>query len=164
MPTLYQLSEDIKYILDLADEDEDEQSLREALENLSGECEDKAESIATLVQELTALSVSRDAEAKRLINRAKVALNAARRAKEYLRENMKMCGMRSLDTNRFRITRCKNSGKSPIDLIEDKVPESYKNETVISKIDTERIREELELGTDLEFAKLADRGEHLRIK
>ena len=164
MPTLYELTDDIKFVLQLADSENADESLTEALDNLQGAFQKKAENIAVLVQELLALSVSRTTEAKRMQDRANVALNSAKRAKEYLRENMESCGMQSLETERFRITRCKNGGKSPLDLIDDQVPTDYRVEKTVSTVDTERIRKELESGSVLKFARFSDRGEHLKIK
>ena len=116
-----------------------------------------------IVNEMLALAEARKNESNRMFKRSKVAENAAKRAKEYLRENMALCGMQSLETKSFKISRCKNS-KSALAVDEHLVPDEYKTETVQTKINTVRIREELESGTVLPFATLKERGENLRIK
>tara|TARA_R100001463_G_scaffold9580_2_gene28799 strand:- start:161 stop:652 length:492 start_codon:yes stop_codon:yes gene_type:complete len=163
MPTLYELSADLMYILDLSDKEGGDESLEKAMEDIQGSIEEKAEAIGMLVAEMNALADARKAEAQRLMNRSKVAANAAKRAKEYLRENMAMCGMQSLETKSFKISRCRNS-KGSVVVDDHLVPDEYKSETVQTKIDTDRIREELESGAVLPFATLKERGENLRIK
>ena len=162
MPTLYELSADLMYILDLADKEGSEESLEQAMDEIQGSIEDKAESIGRLVNEMNMLADTRKEEAKRMTRRAKVAENAAKRAKDYLRENMALCGMQSLETKSFKISRCRNS-KAAVAVEDHLVPDEYKTETVQMKINTDRIREELEAGTVLPFASLKERGENLRI-
>ena len=55
-----------------------------------------------------------------------------------------------------------NGGKQPMEINEDKVPDSFKR--VILETDKEKIREALEKGEQLDFAELKPRGKHISIK
>ena len=162
MPTLYELSADLMYILDLSEKEGSEESLEQAMQEIQGSIEHKAESIGKLVKEMQRLAETRKKEAQRMTRRSKIAENAAERAMNYLQENMTLCGMKSLETVSFKFSRCRNS-QSPVTIEDHLVPDEYKTETVQMKIDKDRIRKELEAGTVLPFATLQERGENLRI-
>ncbi len=163
MPTLYELSADLMYILDLAEKEGGDESLEQAMQEIQGSIEHKAESIGKLVKEMQMLAETRKKEAQRMTRRSKIAENAAERAMNYLQENMTLCGMKSLETESFKISRCRNS-QSPVTIEDHLVPDEYKTETVQMKINKDRIRKELEAGTVLPFATLQERGENLQIK
>ena len=62
----------------------------------------------------------------------------------------------------FTFTIAKNGGKQPIAIQEDQVPQEYKVATYSTNKDL--IREVLERGIELPFAKFEERGETLRIR
>ena len=55
-----------------------------------------------------------------------------------------------------------NGGKQPMEINDDKVPDSFKR--VVLETDKEKIREALEKGETLDFAELKPRGRHVSIK
>tara|TARA_R100001082_G_scaffold5440_1_gene3758 strand:+ start:5099 stop:5593 length:495 start_codon:yes stop_codon:yes gene_type:complete len=159
MPTLYELSADLQFLLDLADQEGGDESIEQALDEIQGQISEKAESIGKIVRELEITAEGRRKEADRLVHRANVAEKAAKRALDYLEQNMRLIGMKTLETKSFKYTRAKNGGKQPIEINEDIVPDDYKVEKVQTKINRERIRKEMESGNKLPFAQFQERGE-----
>jgi len=74
---------------------------------------------------------------------------------------MKRIGKTKFTTNLFSFNITKNGGQQKI-TIDGEVPEEY-TKTIIEN-DTDKIRQALEEGQILPFARLEPRGESLRIK
>ncbi len=74
---------------------------------------------------------------------------------------MKETGKTKFATNLFSFNIAKNGGKQAL-TIDRKVPKEY-TKTIIEN-DTDKIRQALEEGKELPFARLEPRGESLRIK
>lgn len=162
MPNLYQITSDWEkvYVM-LYDEETDEKMIRDTLESIEGEFEDKADNYAKIIRELLGDAEKIKTEKKRLEARQKSIENRAKLLKDKLQEAMKKIGKPQFKTNLFSFNIAKNGGKQVL-TIDGDVPEEY-TKTIIEN-DTDKIRAELEEGKNLPFAHLEPRGESLRIK
>lgn len=161
--SLYTLTEDYLTLLDMAsDPDTDEDALRDTLEAVSGEIEDKAEGYAMVIRELESMSKAIDQEMKRMKNR-KASIDAnIDRMKEALQEAMVLTDKRKFKTKYFSF----NIQKNPPSLVIDKGLEDIPEEFLIEqspKVDTATIKANLKNGIVYDFAHL-EQTEGLRIR
>ena len=162
MSNLYQLTQNYDAVLNmLYDEDTDEQMILDTLEAIEGEIEEKADGYAKIIKELESKKNARKEEAKRLTESAKVFENRVNTLKQNLYNSMKQTGKTKFTTDLFTFNIAKNGGKQTL-TIDGEVPTEY-TKTIIEN-DTEKIRQALEEGQELNFAHLEPRGESLRIK
>lgn len=107
------------------------------------------------------------AEAEQYLMMARVAENAAKRAKELAKWFLESTGQKSVKTTTGRTFAIQaNGGQLPISWADSIDPASLPPEfqKVRIEIDKDRTRAELEAGEQLSFARLDERGAHLRIK
>ena len=162
MSNLYQLTQNYDAVLNmLYDEDTDEQMILDTLEAIEGEIEEKADGYAKIIKELESKKNARKEEAKRLTESAKAFENRVNILKQNLYNSMKQTGKTKFTTDLFTFNIAKNGGKQTL-TIDGEVPTEY-TKTIIEN-DTEKIRQALEEGQELNFAHLEPRGESLRIK
>ena len=144
------------------------QTIRDTMESLEFDFEDKAEAMAALVAEYEATIEGCKAEIRRLTGKAARAENAIDSIKKYLFAEMQYTGLRKVKAGTWNISIAKNGGKAPIVWTEDpselvgKIPELYVK--TVRTVDTGFVRKALEEGATLDFAALGERGESLRIK
>lgn len=159
---LYELTNNYEQVLNmLYDEDIDEQMILDTLESIEGEIEVKADNYAKIIKELEVKRNARKEEAKRLTDSAKTFDNKINFLKNNLYNSMKTTGKTKFATDLFSFSIAKNGGKQAL-TIDGDVPDEY-TKTVIEN-DTDKIRQALENGEELGFARLEPRGESLRIK
>lgn len=163
--TLYELKQDYLYLLSLAEDPEtDPTALMDTLEGLTGEIEDKAEGYACVIRELEAETAKFKAESDRLATHALTLSNRVRAIKLSLLNAMDEMGIGKIQTEHFKVSIAKNGGKQPmyVDSNIDAIPEEY----IVRKPepDKEKIRQALDAGQELEFARLLERGTHLSIR
>lgn len=120
----------------------------------------KLNGYASLIKELEGRSQIRDAESERLHRLALLDENAAKRLKERLRWFMENRHLPEVQTALFRLRLTKNGGRQAITLT-DTVPNEYM--MVVREVDYTKIRAALEAGQKLPFARLEERGKHVRI-
>lgn len=102
MATLYELTEQYQMLLDMAsDEFTDPTALRDTMEGLSGEIEDKAENYAKVMEELNGRADTIDREVDRLKNRATVLRTNAAALKRNLEAAMIATGKTKFKTDLF---------------------------------------------------------------
>lgn len=169
MPTLLDLTTEAQELDAALDRVEDlnepeVQALLERMLDLSLERNNKVDGYCGLIRELELRAEARANEATRLNTRAQVSKNLADSLKSRLLEAFGEMGIKKLETDRFTVTRAKNGGKTPMDVDEANVSKEYTTQVVTTKINKEKIREDLTAGKTLTFAKLGERGVHLRIK
>lgn len=160
MNNLYEIKENWKKVADMLYEEEiDEQCIRDTLEAIEGEFEDKADGYAMIIKELLGNAEMCKQEKARLEARQKTFENRAKFLKQKLYESMKEMNKPKFKTDLFSFNIQVNGGKQAI-TVDGKVPEEY------CKLveDTEKIRKALEAGQTLEFAHLEPRGEGVRIR
>lgn len=162
MASLYELTD--SYIqLQQVIEDGNDENLEAILKTINDEIEIKAENYAKVMRNMDGDIAAIDSEIERLQNKKRVLQNGIDRMKQSLYNSMKEIGKEKFKTELFSFTIAKNGGKTPV-VIEDEgqVPMEY--QVVSYSVDKNKIREELESGKELSFAKLGQRGESLRIK
>lgn len=168
MSTLYELKEEFKMLLDMMEDDSiDEEMIQNSLEGIECEIEIKAEGYAKILKELEGQAEAVRKEISRLDDKyGKIVANMDR-LKTNLKNAMNETGKKKIQTDLFTISVCKNDGKTPliIDGVDiNEVPEKYKEMHKIEKLNTDAIREDLEKGIDVGFARFGERRESLRIK
>ena len=174
MATLIEISKDLIELEAQLDElgSDDQAAVIEAwLEELhcekSEEMRKKLDNYAALISDLLIRAEARKAEAQRLMQQAKVDQGKADNLKKVLQWFFTEHELKTVETDRYRITLAKNGGKAPIVLDEEYEVASMPDEFVRVAIspDLEAIRSALEAGEKLlEFARLGERGQSIRIK
>lgn len=161
MNNLYKLNEAWQELNNMLYQDDvDKQMIRDTLEGIDGEIEDKADGYAKIIKEMELKRDARKAEAKRLTDSASVLDNRIKYLKQNLFNTMKQTGKTNFTTNLFTFRIQKNGGKRAL-TIDGDVPAEY-TKTIIEN-DTDKIRQALEEGKELPFAHLEAQGESLRI-
>ena len=105
-------------------------------------------------------------EAKRLKSLAETDLAAVERLKARLKVFLEFTGLKKVEGNRYRVSLAGNGGKLPL-IVDDDVPISDvppQYQVVNWSLDRDAVRVALEAGAELDFARLGDRGTHIRIK
>lgn len=169
MTTLLSLSDEIaKLDAMLGDADNaDAPAVQEALTrllDLTSQRADKVNAYCSLIRELELRAQARLEEAERLREAADRASALRSDLHDRLLLAMKTMDIQKVETTLFTVTRAKNGGKAPLVIDEAAVPDEYVVLVESAKIDKERIREELEKGAKLSFARLGERGESVRIR
>lgn len=162
--TLYELTGQLVELMEMAEDEEiSAEAIKDTLEGLEGELEDKADGYARVIKSLESEAKALKEEEKRIANRRSVLENNAGRMKKALEEAMISTGKKNFKTLLFSFGIQKNGGKQSIVMdTEDftKIPKKYR----LTTANMEAIREALEDGRKLGFAHLAPRGEGLRIR
>ena len=162
MTSLYQLKEDYNKVLHMLDDpDIDEQTIIDTCDAIEGAIEDKADSYAFIISGLKADISAMRAEEDRLATRRRVTNNHIETLKRVLEEAMRATGRLKFKTALHSFGIQKNGGRAPLDIYGD-VPDDYTITTTAP--DNEAIRAALDAGEELDFARLQERGESLRIR
>ena len=167
MDTLYQLTNDYISLLDLAgsDDPEDQEAFETTLEGLLACIDQKADSYAVVLAEMSGRVDVITAEIDRLTAIKRAIENKQKRMKERLLETMKVTGRDAIKTDLHTFKIAKNGGKLPLVINEGAdIPDKWCK--VIVEPDKDKIRTALETGNTeaLAFAHLGERGEHLSIR
>ena len=171
MPTLWHISNELQELGDRITDDQVDTTdpeimsdIERRLDEVFDDLDSKAQDYASLIADLLARAEARRQESRRLRDRADVDENAAKTLKDRLKDVMENRGMKKIETTRYRITVSNNGGKLPIDFTTtdtDGLPEQYIRR--VESIDADAVRNDLESGVELAFARLLRRGTHLRI-
>lgn len=162
---LYELTEQFQTLQELAyDPETDERTLRDTMEGLWGEIEEKADGYAKIILSMKADIEALKAEEERLFARRKHLEERSKRLKDALEYNMREVGKTKFKTALFSFNIQKNGGLQPLvidGLIED-IPGRYliPQPPVPNK---EAIRKLLEEKT-VDWAHLEPLGKSLRIR
>jgi len=132
------------------------------LQNGQIEVKAKLDAYAKLIRELKLRSQGRHEEYKRLKARAEADAYAARNLADRLKWFMETHGIKTIETTNFRITVAKDGGRQAVDIDEANVPPEYCK--LVRMVDVEKIRQDLQRGIVLPFARLKPRGTHLLIR
>lgn len=167
MPTLYEIDRDLLNVEELlasGAEDEAATLLEQFRQQLESDRASKVDATCAFIRELVSRSEARKAEADRFVALARTDGNLADRLKAMLLDHLRLHGVKKMETERFRLTRAANGGKLPLEITlpPDELPAEFVRTTKVA--DTEAIREAVEKGEDLPFARLGERGEHLRLR
>ena len=171
--TLFEITEDLlrldALLSDLGGDVTDEQLEAEItgwFAELGAERKVKIDNYVMLIAEMEARAEMRAAESERLKALARVDENNARRLRDRLKAHMEACGDTKLETNRFLLSLQKNGGKQRVTILlpVEQLPEFYTETQVTVVPDLDTIRQALEAGEVLDFARLEPRGTSLRIR
>lgn len=162
MANIYELTNDFREVMSLLESGEyDEEMLKNTLECIEYEIEEKADGYARVIRNIEVDIAGIKAEEERLNKKRKAMENSVKQLKESLTEAMKATGKVKFKTDLFSFNIQKNPAK--VKLIEGAViPEMFLIEQE-PKIDTASIKEELKNGRELAFAVLVQ-DESLRIR
>lgn len=165
--TLYELNVQMQEILDMAESGEfDEELISNTIEGVEGEIEIKLDSYGVIIIELQADIEKIDQEIKRLTSKKKTIANSINYLKNMVMQTMGTLNTRKVKGDKFTWTIAKNGGKAPLIIDESMpaicLPEEYQLWDV--KPNKDVIRQDLEAGKQLPYARLGERGESLRLK
>lgn len=147
----------------MSDEDigDDDTRVIELLEKIEADIRNKIDGYCGLMRKFKDYGAEAAAEAERYAHRAAMWNKKHQSLKDRLKLAMERMGERQIVTAKNTVTICGNGGQQPLE-ITGHVPEEFQK--TITKIvdDTDRIRTALASG-ELPFARLKERGSHLRI-
>jgi hypothetical protein len=134
--------------------------------DLAGDIDAKIDGYAAALRRMDVNAAICAVEAERFKNRQRIIENRARRLREWIAYCMALAGRKKVATATTTATIVQNGGELPLDIFEpvEQLPEEFVKAEVIVRPDRLKIRKALESGADLSFARLMDRGSHLRIK
>lgn len=165
MSSLYELSEQYQILQDMMyDGETDEQTVRDTMEAIWGEIEDKADGYAKIIFGMKDDIDTLEAEGRRLADRRKRLEERSLWLKQNLEANMREIGKTKFKTALFSFNIQKNGGLQP--LVIDGVIEDIPGRFLIpqpSKTNNDAIRKLLE-DKQVDWAHLEPRGESLRIR
>ena len=163
MNGLFDLVGAYKELYTMMTEEPDDVAINNTLEAVIGEIEVKGSNYIAVINQIEMEKDACDKQIQEWTYRKTVRDNAIKRLKQRLADAMIQMGKEEIKAGDNTIKLQNNGGKAPLILEEDKdVPESYMK--VILEPDKEKIRKALEDGEELEFAHIAPRGKHIRIK
>lgn len=165
MGRLYELTEEWESVVGLLyDGKTDEQLIRDTLESIEGEIEDKADNYAKVIKSMLSDAEAIKAEEDRLSARRHTLENRARWLKDTLQANLEFIGKTKFKTTLFSFSVSKNGGKQPLEITENlgEIPGKY----LIPQppvVDKDAVRELLK-EKEVEWATLKPYGTHLNIR
>ena len=163
MARLFELVGEYNDLYDLMTDPEiDEDAILDTLEGLEGEIEAKAEGYLTVMDRISMEITACERQVDEWTQRLKVRQNRLKTLKQKIVLAMESINMKELNAGERIFKICNNGGVQPMDVDKENVPDSYQR--IIYEPDMKKIRDALESGTELSFARLEPRGKHLRIK
>lgn len=116
MTTLYELTgKRLELQKELAELDFDTQTINDTLEGESKELSEKIESYGFVIRNMDSFIESMKAEEKRMADRRKAHENKVERIRQWLFENMLVCGISKIECPAFQISIANNPPKVMID-------------------------------------------------
>lgn len=165
MAKLYEIVGDILQLQEMFEEEAiDEETLKDTLEGIEGEFDDKIENYCKVIKNLESDIAGLKAEEQRLSGKRKSLENNIKSLKSFMFNSMKAINKTKAGGDLFTASIQKNGGVTPIILdVEDtsKLPDELVR--IKEEPDMEAIRKILEKG-ESEYAHFGERGESLRIK
>ena len=159
--TLYEITDEYRQLLEMAeDPDMDPEVLRDTMEAIDADLEDKADGYAKVIRAMEADEAGLDAEIKRLQARKSAVASGKARIKGTLEQSMRETGKTKFKTPLFSFSIQKNPAS--VVLAEGKVPTEY---CILQEPlpDKKRIAAELKAGARFDWAELRQ-TESLRIR
>lgn len=165
MASLYDITGRALMLMSIADdEDIEEDVLKDTLEGIEGEYDDKIEAYCKVVKNLESDMKAFADEIKRLQAKKKCIENNIERIKKTIFDSLKLMEKTTAGGKILKASIQKNGGKAPLvfDVKEDDVPIEFQKVSV--EPNNEAIRDALDSGIELSFVHYGERGESLRIK
>ena len=166
-PTLFELTNDLDALLDLGYSEEDSEAFMDTLNGIMGGIQDKADGYCAVIDRFNGNINMIKAEEERLKVRREIIEKRVQTMKNALKEVLEIMEENGTEKPEIKtafhtIKLAGNGGKQPMEVVEDKVPDSFKK--IVLETDKEKIRKALEAGEQLDFAELKPRGKHITIK
>ena len=156
MATLYELTDTMKHLLDLAQSgDVDQETIDDTIESmdLTTDIERKIEGYAIVMDELKASNERIRNEEKRLADRRRVQQNNYNRMRETLLDRMKLLKLDKVKTDKYTVSIRQNPVKVVVS-DESNIPKDFFIEQR-PKVDRKKLKEHLEnTGEELEGVEL----------
>lgn len=162
MAKLYELVADLQSFIEENEGLEDEQIYKDTLEGLQGEIDDKIEQWNRAIKNQEAERDALKSEYQRLYERYKAQDAQVSRMKDTLLMYLKAMGKK--EGGKVLIAKIvKNGGAVPVEILcqPEELPKQFRKITV--EADKTAIRDALVSGKKLKFAKLLERGEHIKV-
>lgn len=165
MTQLYALTAQFKELEAIAEGADEDLSvaLRDTMQAIAGEFEDKGRAIATLVLNIGADVDALDAEIARLQERKRAVVNRQESLKDYLRENMDAAGIKKITHPLFSIT-CAPGRQVVVIDSESDIPDEYVSVKTEVKPDKVSILAALKEGVEIPGAHIELSKSSIRIK
>lgn len=165
MPKLYEISEQYKELEALADSDDEnmQEAVATTLECITGDFQDKAQALVTVVHNMDSDVDALDAEIKRLQARKTAIKNRQDSMREYLRDNMERTGIKKISCPLFTIT-CVTGREISVINNEDEIPDEYMTVKTEVRPDKAAITKALKGGVEIPGASLDRAKSSIRIK
>ena len=163
MTKLYEIVTELQDFVTQNEGLEDEQAYKDTLEALQGELNDKVSQWSRCIKNMEGERDAIKAEGDRLTARAKSVDNQITRMKATLMMYLKAAGKTEAGDEVIKAKIIKNGGKAPleIDIRPEELPEIFRKVTYDA--DKEAIRKALEDGKTYSWARIGERGEHIKI-
>lgn len=165
MASLYDITGRMMELLAIADdEDIEPEVLADTLESIEGEYDDKIESYCKAIKNLEADAKAYDEESKRLKTKKEKAEANVKRMKAVVMESLKLMNRKSAGGKILKASIQANGGVLPLEVTVNAKDLPFEYQKVTIEPDNGAIREALDKGVELDFAKYGERGESVRIK
>lgn len=164
LPSLYQLTDSYRSLLALDAEEASDEAIRETLDMLTGDIQEKSTNVAAYMRNLEAAADAIDEAAKSMRDRAAKVRKRADSIKGYLLHNMQACEISKIESPYFTLTVKKNP-PSVVVFDEAAVPGDFmvQKPPPAPTPDKTRIKELLKAGEDVPGCKL-EQGVRLEVK
>lgn len=164
MWSLYELSEEIREVLQAIMDSTDESEVEELLQDLDGwhaSRDKKLEGYGHVIRNSESTAKSLREEAKAFTTRAAQLETLSRRLKARAQQDMESHGETTVSAGRFTLRRQASPARVEVSVPVESLPCAFHHVTV--KADKTALKIALEAGVPVEGAELI-RGEHLRIR
>lgn len=163
MSKLYELTQNYNNLMELLDNPEIPQELiNNALKEVTEDIENKSENLCKVIRMMELDVTTFKEEEKRLSSKRKSLENRIKNLKEYLQTSMESVGKNKIEGKLFKIQIQNN--KPTVKIIdENKIPELYKTEETIIKVDKNSLYDLMKNGKQIEGVELKQ-SKSLRIR
>lgn len=150
-------------LVELSNMDASDEAVRDTLEAVQMEFNDKAVAIVKVAESLDADTSAIDAEIERLKARKQVIVNRKQQLRDYLLYNMKAAGIKKIDCPLFTVTL--RQGVESVEIIDQsQIPNEYVTVEVVEKPDKAAIKAAIKSGKEVTGAILKRGANSIQIK
>ena len=163
--SLYQLSNDYLNVLAFltdADNDIEPQVIHDTLEAIEGELQDKVVNVAKFIRNLESTAEAIKAAETEMAKRRKALEQRVTWLKGYLKSNMELTGIQTIECPYFKLSIAKNPASVEV-LDETQIPEHFKRIETVVHLDKTAIKAAINAGQTIDGARLVN-GTRLVIK
>lgn len=150
-------------LVELSNMDASDEAVRDTLEAVQMEFNDKAIAIVKVAESLDADTSAIDAEIERLKARKQVIVNRKQQLRDYLLYNMEAAGIKKIDCPLFTVTL--RQGVESVEIIDQsQIPNEYVTVEVMEKPDKAAIKAAIKSGKEVTGAILKRGANSIQIK